>query len=336
MGSEQGRGREPGSSGRGRESGSSVSSFDLDLPGIGRFAFRGKHAGWFLAIAIVMLVLLFVITKMESPLQSGIPSPTVVPVPPTHSGEEEGVGPQGRIGGEVPGPGYVPWLLPPTLGSPQGGTGGGEGPGKDRLPLPAPGGPQTGTSVPGVVPGERGGAPTEGRHGEGGEVISTSVAPPIDTFREPASCSGNLLTSPWHLEASRDHDEEQEYFAADTNLLAEKNMVLVTYNLHGLRAQEGPRHDQSALVFDQPTEAGTWYVVSFEDYGTNGSADWQTVKIPLADFKGLSDSPPGQLNGRTLDTARPVSVMHTRFWNDAPYVVDISSIKLCNGPSLPG
>lgn len=156
---------------------------------------------------------------------------------------------------------------------------------------------------------------------------ATSEAPPGPKSRndDPAGCSGNLLASPWRLEASHGPSERYANFV-DTNMLAGKSIVRVTYDLHGLQVREGPRKDQSALIFNQPT----WYVVSFANYGRNEFDGEQTVDFPLEDFIGLPDAESGAPGGNPLDTSRPVGAVRVRIWHYEPYIVDISSIRLCN------
>lgn len=83
-------------------------------------------------------------------------------------------------------------------------------------------------------------------------------------------------------------------------------MLRITYNLHGLKALGG---DASAIIFDQ----NGWQYISLSNYGKNGFNGVQTVDIPLSAFSGLN------LNAN-------VGTLHTRFWYNKSFVVDIKSI----------
>lgn len=126
-----------------------------------------------------------------------------------------------------------------------------------------------------------------------------------------------LLKNPWHLEANGGATEQ--YQTISPTVLAGVSSLQVTYNLHGLCALDG---DASALIFDQ----NGWKYVSLSRYGQNCRDGDQTVTIPLSDFKDIS-------NGQQLTTNTSLTGnLHTRFWYNTYYHVDITSAKvLTNG-----
>lgn len=166
---------------------------------------------------------------------------------------------------------------------------------------------------PGPPPGP---SPTSSQKGTATE---SSTVPSID------GCSQSLLHEPWHLEATNDAAEDSSSIT-DPSIFGGKDTLRVTYNLHGLMAQEGPRQDASAIVVDQPN----WYVVSLANYGTNGLDGEQTVHIPLTDFISIPDPPSGTPGGRRLALDQPVYTIHARFWHNGPFAVDITDISLCS------
>lgn len=166
-------------------------------------------------------------------------------------------------------------------------------------------------------------------------LIAPPTAPlPTDTptqsptvSTEP-TCSPNLLNGmPWRLEATTGPAEASAAIA-DPGILEGKDTLFITYNLHGLMAQEGSRKDDSAIIFDV-FEQPNWYVASLATHGKNGLDGKQSVLIPLSDFISLSDSPSRTPGGKEL-LGQPVTMVHTRFWHDGHFVVDITNISLCS------
>lgn len=129
---------------------------------------------------------------------------------------------------------------------------------------------------------------------------NTPTATPADTGTE-------LLTAPWHLSRGNGGSVDL-YQSVAPNALVGKTSVQITYNLHGITALTG---DASAVIFEQ---AG-WHYISLSNYGQNGLNGSQTVTIPLSAFSGLNT------NG-TIDT------LHTRFWYNTGFTVDITSVKV--------
>lgn len=152
---------------------------------------------------------------------------------------------------------------------------------------------------------------------------SETVATSTQAF---VSCSGiggiELLSVPWYLEG--ENEDAQTYQEVDPNVLRDKTMISVTYNLHGLEVHEGNRKDESAIIFDQPN----WYGVSLANYGQNGLDGEQTVDIPLSDFVGLPD-PAGIEGGGLLNLSAPVARLHARFWSSEHFIIEITSIRIC-------
>ena len=164
------------------------------------------------------------------------------------------------------------------------------------------------------------------------DVIPTSTSVPnasqtLPTLIPGLLCTDNLISKSWHLEATADADEDWIDFS-DRYTLQGKDVLRVTYDLHGLMAQEGTGKNNSAIVFNQPN----WYGVSLVNYGTNGLNGEQTVDIPISAFLELPD--PGQniVGGRQLDLTEPVSSIRARFWHQDHFTVDITAIYLCTLP----
>lgn len=130
---------------------------------------------------------------------------------------------------------------------------------------------------------------------------NTVIPTPTPTV---ASGGAELLTNPWHLVGN--NGAAEAYQSISPTALQGKNMLRITYNLHGLQALGG---DASAIIFDQ----NGWRYISLANYGQNGKDGVQTVDIPLSHFPGLN------LNAN-------VGTLHTRFWYSGPFVVDITSI----------
>ncbi|GAB1821035.1 hypothetical protein [Herbidospora sp. RD11066] len=137
-------------------------------------------------------------------------------------------------------------------------------------------------------------------------------------------CTGNLIAKPWYLAGSNGAVERYQEFS-DPLTLNGKRILRITYNLHGMWLNEGERKDESALILDQPN----WFVVSLANYGQNGSADRQTVDIPLTAFVGLPDAASQTEGGGRLDLNREVKVFHVRFWRQEQFAVDIESVQAC-------
>lgn len=134
----------------------------------------------------------------------------------------------------------------------------------------------------------------------------TTISQPTNTST-PSSNSNEveLLSQVWHLVGN--NGAAEKYQNISSNVLQGRNMLRITYNLHGLTALG---NDASAIIFDQ---GGSWRYISLSNYGQNGLDGQQTVNIPLANFPGLN------LN-------QSVGTLHTRFWYGSSFTVDITSI----------
>lgn len=129
-----------------------------------------------------------------------------------------------------------------------------------------------------------------------------------------------ILKNPWHIKA--DGGASEKYQSVSPTVLSGKSSVQVTYDLHGLCAVNG---DASALIFDQ----NGWKYVALSEYGQNCKDGQQTVTIPLSDFKDIT-------TGQPLDSNAPLTgSLHTRFWYNKPYAVDVTSVMLMGASSSP-
>jgi hypothetical protein len=136
-------------------------------------------------------------------------------------------------------------------------------------------------------------------------ATSTAVSTQLPTATSTPAVNGTeLLSQPMHLVGN--NGAAEAYQSINSNALAGKTKLRVTYNLHGLSALGG---DASALIFDQ----NGWQYVSLSNYGTNGLDGSQTVEIPLSGFSGLNPN-------------ASVGMLHTRFWYNGPFTVDITSV----------
>lgn len=98
--------------------------------------------------------------------------------------------------------------------------------------------------------------------------------------------------------------------------LKDKNVLRLTYDLHGLCLLQG---EASAIMFEQGL-FDTRHSVSLSDYGKNCYDGEQTVDIPLDHFVGL-------------DMSRPITKFITKFWYPTVYFIDIKSAFAYNTKS---
>jgi LmbE family N-acetylglucosaminyl deacetylase len=98
-----------------------------------------------------------------------------------------------------------------------------------------------------------------------------------------------------------------------------KTSAEITFDLHGARFGRGD--DEASVIFIQGNE---WYVINLTVYGQNQFNGSQTVTVPLTDFHRVGN---GSLR---LDTTRPVSNLHARFWNSGSFTVEVGSVKVQN------
>jgi hypothetical protein len=132
-------------------------------------------------------------------------------------------------------------------------------------------------------------------------ATSTNAALPMPTI-PPGGVE--LLSQPWHLVGNNGASEK--YQGINPAVLAGKDTIRITYDLHGLRPLG---LDASAIIFDQ----NGWRYISLSNYGMNGLNGVQTVDIPLTHFPSFN------LNQGS-------NTIHTRFWYGSAFTVDIYSI----------
>jgi hypothetical protein len=141
-------------------------------------------------------------------------------------------------------------------------------------------------------------------------ILSTSTATPLTPTEIVEPSCLELLSHVWRLEGTGPQEAYEDNDIADS--LKGKSFVRIKYNLHGLMALPG---DASAIIFDQPLDRD-WHFVSLSNYGTNGLDGQQVVEIPLSAFPGLNVN-------------QQVGTLHTRFWHESDYIVEIFSILVC-------
>lgn len=133
---------------------------------------------------------------------------------------------------------------------------------------------------------------------------------------QPVEAATVQFVSGWTLAGK--NQAVEKYQKTDPDLLAGKDTLELTYNLHGLCLLPG---DASALIFDQPA-GGQWHYVSLSRYGKNCYDGVQTAAIPLKDFAGLNP-------------ASPVGLFHARIWSPGSFTVDIVSAGVYSASALP-
>src|SRR5204862_4673442 len=96
-----------------------------------------------------------------------------------------------------------------------------------------------------------------------------------------------------------------------------KNMLQITYDLHGLCLLPG---DASAIILQTNRQKSS---VSLSRYGKNCYDGEQTVQIPLHDFSGFIPSQ-GSL------------AIKTSFWYPTEYAIDVKHILAYNNQAVLG
>ena len=135
-----------------------------------------------------------------------------------------------------------------------------------------------------------------------------------------------LLTMAWIMNGAANGDAQPENFQGIDGLLQDQEVLQIIIDIHGASFEEGQSKDESAIIIDQPD--GQWTVASVATHGLeNGKDGQQAVYIPLSDFIGLT---PDGATGGVLDLTQPYGPLHARFWNEADFTVEISSIMACN------
>jgi hypothetical protein len=143
------------------------------------------------------------------------------------------------------------------------------------------------------------------------------------------ACSENIIAgSPWYLEETNGPDEDWIDFS-DQFILKDKDSIRITFNLHGLMAQEGERKNDSTVVL---TQHDSWYGISLINsryQGQNGLDGEQTIDVPISDFVELPNPDKDIIGGAPLDLNEPVTSIRARFWYHDHFFVEITGLSLC-------
>lgn len=136
----------------------------------------------------------------------------------------------------------------------------------------------------------------------------TPTPTPTPIPADSPSGGAELLNQTLHLTGNNGASEA--YQEIGPSALQGMDTVQVTVDLNGLSPLGG---DASALIFDQ----NGWQYVSLSSYLEGGVYGLQTVDIPLSDFMNL-------------DPNQTVGTLHTRFWYNGQFTVDITSVLAYN------
>lgn len=116
------------------------------------------------------------------------------------------------------------------------------------------------------------------------------------------------LINNWTLSGSKSIAAQSQVLSYDA--LKNKNMLNISYNLHGLCVMSG---DASSLTII-PKESNKKYSITFAEYGQNCFDGVQTIEIPLSNFDGLD---PNEL----------IQSIEARFWYPTYYNVEIKNLS---------
>lgn len=114
------------------------------------------------------------------------------------------------------------------------------------------------------------------------------------------------LINNWILSGSKSIATQSQILS--NYALKNKNMLNISYNLHGLCVMSG---DASSLTIN-PIDSDKKYSISFAEYGQNCFDGLQTIEIPLSNFEGL-------------DPDQQIKSIEARFWYPAYYNVEIKN-----------
>jgi len=114
------------------------------------------------------------------------------------------------------------------------------------------------------------------------------------------------LLNNWSLSGSKSIATQSQNLSFDA--LKDKNMLNISYNLHGLCVMSG---DASSLTII-PKDSEKKYSITFAEYGQNCYDGIQTIEVPLSNFEGLN--PDQQIQSITA-----------RFWYPTYYNVEIKN-----------
>jgi len=114
------------------------------------------------------------------------------------------------------------------------------------------------------------------------------------------------LINNWLLSGSKSIVTQSQLLPYDA--LKGKNMLNITYNLHGLCVMSG---DASSITITQKN-SDKKYSISFAEYGQNCYDGEQTIEVPLSSFEGLNPN-------------QQIQSIIARFWYPTYYSVEIKS-----------
>lgn len=114
------------------------------------------------------------------------------------------------------------------------------------------------------------------------------------------------LINNWILSGSKSIASQSQILPY--NALKDKNMLNISYNLHGLCVMSG---DASSITII-PKEGNKKYSISFAEYGQNCHDGEQTIEIPLSNFEGLNPD-------------QQIQSIEARFWYPTYYNVEIKN-----------
>ena len=112
------------------------------------------------------------------------------------------------------------------------------------------------------------------------------------------------LINNWILSGSKSIVTQSQILPYDT--LKGKNMLNISYNLHGLCAMSG----EASSITLIPKDSDKKYSISFAEYGQNCHDGEQTIEIPLSSFEGLNPN-------------QQIQSIEARFWYPTYYNVEI-------------
>ncbi len=145
---------------------------------------------------------------------------------------------------------------------------------------------------------------------DGIELITSEV----DQSPSPTNNSVRLINSDWNLSANNGSSELDTQIP--DNAFQNKSKVKIKIDLRGKSFGSGI--DEASIIFIQN---GDWYAVNITGYVENGKNGSQEITIPLDRFKKINDS-------SQLDLSKTISNLHTRFWSDSSFDIEISVIDL--------
>ena len=148
-------------------------------------------------------------------------------------------------------------------------------------------------------------------------TLTPTVTPQATATTTPVVNGMELLSRPLAVSANNGADEDY-VDPSDPYILAGKDTVRITYNLHGLCARGGA---DSAFIFNQ----AEWMYISLSEYGQNCLDIVQVVDVPLTDFWNNNHTQQINLNSS-------IGGIRTRFWYESSYTIEVlSAVAMTNG-----